>query len=279
VLPFRAFSQADTLSHSGKKPNQDSDSLSSVHAFYAGAGFGSNMIYLGSSISHNRPFYSAALTYGYKGSLFVSFSASHLQEVSPYVAFSSLSLNYSHTFNSWFDISTDIAGYKTSESLHDSLFSDFLFFNLTTGFDWKLIYTKISFGGLISEENRGYLQIRNSRYFETPEFFKGKGLVSFDPNINFLFGKMIKIETTTGVKRFGNSSPFRHFKKNPNTTIESYSSIFGLLDLEFSIPVTFSYGNFSIEAEPDYILPAYTNTDYPTPGGFSFFLNIYIKIF
>jgi hypothetical protein len=195
------------------------------------------------------------------------------------VAFYSLSFNYNHTFNSWFDISADISGHKTSESLHEALLSDFAFFNLTTGFDWKLIYTKFSFGALISEENRGYLQIRNSRYFETPEFFKGKGLVSFDPNINILFGKMIKIETTGGVTRFGASPPFRHFKKNPNTTTESYSSIFGLMDLEFSFPVTFSYGNFSIEAEPDYVLPAYTNTDYPAPKGFSFFLNVYLKIF
>jgi hypothetical protein len=280
ILPVRAFSQADSISHSvEKKPDSGSDSLTSIHSLYAGLGSGSNMIYLGSTISHNRPFYSSAITYGYKGSLFASLSASHLSDVSPFLAFYSLSFNYSHTFNSWFDISADITGYKTAEKLQETLFSDFVFLNLTTGFDWKLIYTKLSFGGLISEESGGYLQVRNSRYFETPEFFKGKGLVSFDPNINILFGKIIKIETTTGETRFGSSPPFRHFKKNPNTTIKSYSYRFGLMDLEFSIPVTFSYGNFSIEIEPDYILPAYINKDYPAPKGFSFFLNVYYKIF
>jgi hypothetical protein len=202
-----------------------------------------------------------------------------LNDEVPYLAFYSLSFNYSHVFNSWFDISADLAGYKTSDSLQETLFSDFVFFNLTTGFDWKLIYTKLSFGGLISEKSRGYLQIRNSRYFETPEFFNGKALISFDPNFNILFGEIIKIETSTGSTKYGASPPFRHFKKNPYITTETYSSKFGLMDFDFSFPVTFSYGNLSIEAEPGYILPAFINPDYPAPKGFSFFLSAYFKIF
>lgn len=275
LLPLKAISQEDTLSQSGKEHDPGTESPTRIHSLYAGAGSGSNMIYLGSTISQNQPFYSASVTYGFRNSLFASASATHIIGVNPYLTFYSLSLNYSHVFNSWFDISSDIAGYKTSESLQETLFSDFAFINLTTGFDWKLIYTKLSFGGLISEDSRGYLQIRNSRYFETPEFFKGKAMISFDPNIDILFGELVKIETITGVTKLGASPPFRHY---PNSTNESYSSKFGLMDFEFSLPVTFSYSNFSIEAEPSYILPAYTNPDYPAPKGFSFFLNAYFKI-
>ena len=278
-LPFMAFIQEDTLFQSVKDHAPETDSSSHFHSLYAGVGTGSNMIYLGSTISNDHPFYSTAITYGYKNSFYASASASHLKGVNPYMAFYSLSLNYTHVFNSWFDISSSIAGYKTPESLQETLFSDFAFINLTTGFDWKLIYTKLSFGGLISDDSRGYLQVRNSRYFETPEFFKGKGQISFDPNINILFGELVKIETITGVTKYGVSPPFRHFKKNPNSTTESYSSKFGLMDFEFSLPVTFSYSNFSIEAEASYILPAYTNPDYPAPKGFSFFLNAYYRIF
>lgn len=279
VLPFRAFSQSDTLSHSRKEHASGTELQTSIHSLYAGVGAGSNMIYLGSTISHDKPFFSTAVTYGYRNSLFVSGSASHLNGVDPFVAFYSLSGSYSHAFSSWFDISAVIAGYKTPESLQQTLFSDFAFINFTTGFDWKLIYTKLSIGELISEDNRGYLQIRNSRYFETPRFIEGKGLISFDPNINILFGELVKTVTTTGVTKFGNSPPFRHFKKDLNSTIKSYSSRFGLMDFEFSIPVTFSYGNLSIEVEPSYNLPAHTNSSYPTPEGFSFFVNGYIKIF
>ncbi|MDO9339846.1 MAG: hypothetical protein Q7T72_04885 [Bacteroidales bacterium] len=279
VLPFGVFSQTDTLSQAGKDHDTEAESPSPIHSLYAGVGSGSNMIYLGSTISHDQPFYSTALTYGYKGSFYTSASASHLKGVNPYLAFYSLSLNYNHVFNSWFDISADIAGYKTPESLQETLFSDFAFINFTAGFDWKLIYTKLSFGRLISVDSRGYLQVRNSRYFETPEFFNGKAQVSFDPNIDILFGELVKIETITGVTKFGASPPFRHFKKNPNSTTDSYSSEFGLMDFEFSLPVTFSYSNFSIEAEASYILPAHTNPDYPAPKGFSFFLNAYFRIF
>jgi hypothetical protein len=278
VLPLYSFCQADSLPQSGKGIDSGIKPESSIHSLYAGAGYGSNMIYLGSSISSDKPYYAASLTYGYRNSFFITGSISHIKEVSPFMAFYSLSFNFSHTFNSWFDISADLAGYKTSDSMQDSLFSDFLFGDITTGFDWKIIYTKLSVGGLFSEDSRAFLQISNSRYLETPEFLHGKALISFDPNINVLFGKLVEIEITTGRYKFGFPPPFHHFRKNPYTTIESYSYKYGLLDFEFSLPVTFSYDRFSIEAETSYILPAHTNSDYPAPRGFTFFLNAIIRI-
>jgi hypothetical protein len=273
-----AFSQSDTLVHPGKNSTHENDSTYTTHSLYSSIGFGSNMIFLGSTISRDKPFYSAAVTYGYKNSFYASASASHIIGVNPYTAFYSLSLNYSHAFNSWFDISSSIAGYKAPLSLQETLFSDFAFINITTGFDWKLIYTKLSFGELISDARRGYIQVRNSRYFETPEFFSGKSKISFDPNINILFGDIVKIKTTSGVTRFGSSPPFRYFKKKPGSTIESYSYKFGLMDFEVSLPVTFSYSNLSIELEPSYILTSISDSDYPAPEGFTFFVNAFFRI-
>ncbi len=287
VLTFALFasgycgivlSQSDTLVKPGQKITSAVDSTSSKNALYSGIGSGSNMIFLGSTISRNKPFYSAAFTYGYKNSFYASASASHIVDVNPYIAFYSLSLNYSHVFNSWFDISSSISGYKAPVSLQETLFNDFAFINVTTGFDWKLIYTKLSFGELISDNLGGYIQIRNSRYFETPEFFNGKSKVSFDPNINTLFGNLVKIVTTTGVTKTGSSPPFRHFKNSPGSTVSSYTYRFGLMDFEFSVPVTFSYNNLSIEAEPSYILPAFSNSEYPAPKGFTFFINALFRI-
>jgi hypothetical protein len=279
AMPSVAFSQADTLILTAKESSSQIKSADDIHSLYTGIGAGSNMIYLGTSISNNKPFYSASATYGYRNKLFASASASHLSETSPYLAFYNLAMNYSHTFNSWFDISTDIAGYKTAESLKDSLFADFAFINLTTGFDWKLLYTRISFSGLISEENGFYLQISNSRYFETPEFFKGKALVYFDPDIDILFGNLISVETTPGSMKYRNTPPFSHARKKPSSSTETYSERFGLMDLEFSLPVTFSYGKFSIEAQASYLLPVYSDPDYPELQGFTFYLNAIFKIF
>jgi hypothetical protein len=278
LFQLKALSISDSLLQNVNDSVTKTPSSSKIHSLYAGAGYGSNMIYLESSISKGKPYYSAIVTYGFKNSLYVSASSSHINGTSPFVAFSSLSFNYRHTLNSWFDVSADLAGYKTSTLLQQTLFSDFAFISLTSGFDWKLIYTKLSLAGVFSVNNRGYIQLRNSRYFKTSDLFNGKAFFSFDPNINLLFGEVIKISTTTGSSKYGYSSPFRHFKKNPINTTESVSSSFRLMDIEFSLPVTLNFDNFSIEAETGYILPAYTNQDYPAPKGFSFYLTAYFKI-
>jgi hypothetical protein len=279
VLPLSSFGQADTLSQPVNHSSHDIKPAARNHSLYSGLGFGSNMIYLGSSISHNLPFYSASLIYGYKNSLYSTVSASHLSSVDPFLAFYGLALSYSHVFNSWFDISTDLAGYLTPVSLNEILFSDFAFLNLTTGFDWRLLYTQLSLGGLVSQDNKGYIQVKNSRYLETPEFFNGKARISFDPGVDLLFGEYYKIETVTGHAKYGVSPPFRHLKKNPGNTTESIINKFGLIDFEFSLPITLDCDKFSIEAETAYILPSYTNPDYPSPKGFSFYLSAYFIIF
>jgi hypothetical protein len=279
ALPSVAFCQADTLSKPAMESSVRKEAPQDIHSLYTGIGTGSNMIYLGTSISNNKPFYSASVTYGYRSSLFISASASHLSETTPFLAFYNLATNYSHTFNSWFDISSDIAGYKTAGSLKDSLFSDFAYVNLTAGFDWKLLYTRISFSGVMSVENGFYLQISNSRYFETPEFFNGKAQVYFNPDIDILFGNLIGIDTISGGKRYGNAPPFSHSRKKPVNSTETFSEKFGLLDFQFSLPVTFNYGRLSLEAEASYLLPVNSDPDYPEPEGFTFYLNAIFKIF
>jgi hypothetical protein len=271
--------QADTLSLHSDTTSIHYKSSDEIHSLYSGIGAGSNMIYLGSSISNNKPFYSAAVTYGYKNSLFASATASHLSGTNPYIAFYNAALIYRHTFNSWFDISSSLAGYKAAESLQDSLFADFADITLTTGFDWRLLYTRITFSGLISEENGFYLQISNSRYFETPVFFNGKALVSFDPDIDMLFGNLVSVENASGNEIHGNAPPFSHARKKPAGSTATYSEKFGLIDLQFSLPVTFSWGKFSIEAEPVYLLPVFSDPAYTEPEGFVLFINVIFKIF
>jgi hypothetical protein len=250
-----------------------------VHSLYAGAGFGSDMVWLGSTISGSLPYYSVSLIYGFKNSLYFSGSASIVNGLKPYPAFYNLSTNYSHTFNKWFDISADLAGFKTREILKDTLFSDFGYINLTGGFDWQILYTRISFSGVFSNDNKGYIQIMNSRYFETGDFLNGNASVSINPGFNILSGEIIEIVTTTGTKKYGLSPPFRHYKKNQGSTTESIKSKFGVLDFEFSLPVTFNYNNASIEVESDYLIPAYKNSSYPAPKGFTIYISLYLRIY
>lgn len=273
------YCQTDTTAVMNTGKAKDSGKENPKHSLFAGAGFGSNMIYLGSTISENKPYYSAGLTYAYKNSFYLTASSSHLQGLNPFISFYNMAANYSHTFNSWFDISASFAGYRAMPSLQEKLFSNFVFANLTAGFDWKILYTKVSAGMVFSNDNRGYLQLSNSRYFQTKEFFKGKAYLSFDPEVNILFGDIIRIKSTSGGTRLSVPPPFRHLRKDLNPPIISSTTIFRPLDFEFSIPVSFNFNKLTIEAEPLYILPAYSKSVNPVPGGFTFFLSAYYRLF
>jgi hypothetical protein len=252
------------------------------HSLYTGAGYGSNMIYLGSTISQNQPYGYGNLTYGYKNQLYASMSAVHLSGIDPFLSFYIGALNYSHAFNSWFDISAGVYRYQVPSSLTDTLFSSFTYGDLTFGFDWKLLYSKLSVGWLFSEENQAYFQFRNSRYFQTPEFFKGKANISLDPYLNLLLGTLLEVETATETSIVA-SSPGRKWRKyntSPGTTTStSTSKKFGIMEIDFGFPVDFNTDFMTIEAEVNYVLPLYNDPLYKNPKGFVFILSGFFRIF
>jgi hypothetical protein len=250
------------------------------HSFYAGTGYGSNMVYLGSTISQDQPYCYGTLAYGFKNQLYASASAVHLSGYSPFISFYIGALNYNHVFNSWFDISAGAYRYQVAPSLTDTLFHSFSYGDITLGFDWKLIYSKVSVGGLLSDENQIYFQLKNSRYFQTPEFFNGKANVSLDPYFNLLFGTIVEVRTTTETTVVV-SSPGRKWK-NKNygtTTYTSYSKKFGLMEIDFGIPVSYNTDNMTVEAELDYFLPVFKDPDIHGPKGFVFMLSGIFRIF
>jgi hypothetical protein len=262
----------------GTKTNSEADT-SKTSSLYAGAGYGSNMIYLGSTISGNQPFGYASLIYGLNNDLSIAVSANHLAGTEPFMAFYTGSVNYSHVFNSWFDIAAGIYRYQVTPSLTDSVFSSFTFTDITLGFDWKLLYTKISAGGLFTDKDEIYLQIRNSRYFQTPGFTSKSFYFSFDPYVNLLFGTLVRYETTYGTV-IDRSPPFSRGKSNRYNVI-SYTSAkrtFNIMEVDFGLPVAFNADRFTVEAEAFYMLPAYNDEDFPGPKGLIFLLSAYFRI-
>jgi hypothetical protein len=276
LVPLKAFSQADSILNMAA--DTTALSKSSRHSLYSGMGYGSNMIYLGSTISGNQPYGLAALTYGYNNELFVTISTVNLSGIKPFFSFYTGSVNYSHVFNSWFDLSASVAGYKFASTMTDSLISNFLYTDLTLGVDWRLIYSKISVGGLISNGGSAYFQIKNSRYFQTPKFINDKVFVSFDPYINILLGTVIESETTTETTilntQFGRWNPGRQL-----TTNTSYKSKFGVMEIDFGLPIALNFDRLTVEVEPSYIMPANEVPEFPGPKGFVFLLSGYFKIF
>jgi len=252
----------------------------SHHSLFAGTGYGSNMIWLGSTISKNQPYSYGALTYGFSTEFYASFSSVHLTDVNPFLSFHIGSLNWDHVFNSWFDISAGLYRYQVAPSLTTTLFSNFTYTDMTLGFDWRLLYSKISAGALFSNENQAYFQFRNSRYFKTPEFFNDKVNISFDPYINMLFGTLIKTNTSSETS-FIITTPSRKWGRyhTITTTSTSYSKKIGLMEVDFGLPVAVNTDILTIEAEASYLLPVHDDPDFPGSRGFIFMLSGFFRIF
>jgi hypothetical protein len=278
MAPGNIIAQSNPTYIEAEKGDAEDSSAVSKHSLFTGLGYGSNMIWLGSTISQNQPFSYGALTYGLKNKLYVTLSAVHLAGTDPFVAFYTGSLNYNHVFNNWFDISAGLYRYKVVDSLSDTLFGSFTYADFTMGFDWKLLYSKISVGGLLSYENQIYIQLRNSRYFQTPDFMKGKANFSFDPYINLLFGTFTQAETTTGIP-VTIYPPYRKWRTDGQSSTTIYTSRFGALDIDFGLPVAFNTDRMTIEAEAGYVLPLYKDSEYPGPKGFILLLSGYFRIF
>ena len=280
LVPLNVVSQTDSV-QTLTNPADTSKTIStgSQHSLYTGIGYGSNLIYLGSTISQDQPYGYGALTYGFKNEFYATVSAIHLSRLDPFLAFYTGSLNYTHVFNSWIDISAGVSRYQVNSSLADTLFSNFTYGDLNLGIDWRLIYSKLSVGGLFSDENQAYFQLRNSRYFQTPEFFKNKVYVSFDPYVNLLFGTLLKTETSTETS-VTIAFPFRKWRLKRQSTPEiTYSRKFGIMEVDFGLPVALNTDFMTVEAEANYILPVYEDPDFPGPKGFVFMLSCSVRIF
>ncbi len=251
-----------------------------IHSLFAGGGYGSNMIYLGSTISQDQPYGYGSLSYGLYEKLYASVSAVHLGNRSPFIAFYTLGLNYSQVVSSWFDISAGVSRYQVSEELTDTLFPSFNYADLTLGFDWRLIYTKVSVGGLLASENNLYVQVRNSRFFQTPMFGRDRYSFSFDPYFNMLFGSITTATSSTGTV-VTSTPPFRQKggSGGQGSSSVTYSTKPGLMEMDFGLPVAFNAPRFTIEAEPGFIVPTYEDPEYPGIKGFVFLLSAYIRIF
>lgn len=254
---------------------------SSRHSLYAGTGYGSNMLYLGTTMSQDNGFGYASASYGFMDKLYLTATGYTIGNFNPFTAFYSLGISFSHAFNSWFDISTGLSRYNVATSLRDTLFNNFTYADATLGLDWRILYSKVSVGGLFAGESQFYLQTRHSRYFETPSFARDKAFFSFDPYVNILFGNMISIETTGGGTETSVSPGYRPWRKymqntTPGTT---YSETFGLMEIDFGLPVSFSYDFFTLEVEPGYVIPLYSDNGSSGTRGFLFMASIFFRIF
>jgi hypothetical protein len=304
IFLLSVFSAVPAIIHSQEAEHsanqtENFDQNESRSSLFAGTGVGNNLV-LASSLSHHQQFYYGSLTYGFNNKIYLSASSFHLPGFSPFMAFHTFSLNYSHGFTDWLDVSLTGSRYQIAGNLSDTLFKSFFYGDFTLGLDWRILYSKISVNRLISETNSTFFQLRNSRYIQASAFPGKEAYIYFDPYINLLAGSLTRIKSDEGTS-VGISSSLGSFGQGPsgmapvnvprpgpgtapgtgtgtNTSIVT-SVFFGLMEISMGLPVGINLGRLTLEAEPGYVIPMYDDPSIPSPKGFTFLFNCYIQIF
>ena len=71
----------------------------------------------------------------------------------------------------------------------------------------------------------------------------------------------------------------RPWKGGNSTTTTTYTERFGFMEIDFGLPISFSYDFFTIEAEPGYILPLYDDNGAQEMKGFIFLISAFFRFF
>ncbi|MEE4177623.1 MAG: hypothetical protein V2I46_08945 [Bacteroides sp.] len=247
-----------------------------AHQFFAGAGYGSDLIYYGTSVSGNQPYFSGELIYAWEKGLWAAAAFYHLPEQEPFFSFVDLSVGYSYVFNKVFDAGLSVSQYHGGESIDTTFYADYTFLSASLGVDWRLLYTTFTPGWLLAEENSFYLVVDNTHYFRTPSFGKKDSYFTFNPGVSFLFGSYAWLRQYGG-QGGGGQGPGPGGNRNTYaTTVEEED--FRMLDMQLSIPVEFYLDRLSIEFEPAYFLNFIGDENGDTEGRFFFTLGFYYKI-
>ncbi len=267
------------LAHAMQVSPDTSNTQTPAHQFYTGVGYGSNLIYYGTSVSGNQPYYSAELLYAWNGGIWAGAGLFHLPGNQPFFSFVDLSAGYNYVFNKVFDAGISISQYFGGESLDTTFYSNYTFLSANLGIDWVVAYTSVSPGWLVAEDNSFYLMIENSRYFRTPILGKKGNYFTFNPGVSFMFGSYAWL---TQMRRQGGGGggqgPGPGGTKTFYYTTTELREDFRLLDLQVGIPIAFNTKRLSLEFEPAYFFNFIEDENGEKSGQFYFTAGIFLKI-
>lgn len=257
-------------------PPDGSEDQAAAHQFFGGAGYGTNLIYYGTSVSGDQPYFSAEMIYAWDKGFWASAGLFHLPDQEPFFSFTDLSAGYAYVFNKTLDAGLSASRYHTEESIDTTFYSDYTFLGANLGIDWLLLYTTLMPGWLLAEENSFYLVIDNTHFFRTPAFGKKEAYLTFNPGMSLLFGSYAWLRQYRRQGSGGQGPGYGGNRYSTTTAIEEED--FRLLDLQLSIPIEFFLGRFSLEFEPAYFVNFIQEATQETEDRFFFTLGLYYKI-
>jgi hypothetical protein len=270
IILIIGLSSFSGLASDPDKPSQP------VHKLFLGSGYGSDLVYDGSSQAFSQPFYSGDIYYVYKNRWWLSAVGYKLPGIDNFVPMADFSAGFNHTVNENFDFSVALSSYRTSAEVKETIHDNFTFLRAKAGFDWYYIYSTLSLGTLFAETNSYYIYFRNSKFFRTPTLGNSGIYFSFDPSVNTVFGTSTWYETITSTSP-GGFFPGRPGGGTTETVIENTTMNF--VKMEFSVPVSFNIKRFSLEADAVYLVPGKRSDGVERKEGFYFFMSAFVRIF
>jgi len=279
------------------------------HSFYSMTGYGSTAIYPGSTLEGSQKLALGSLIYSYRNKFFVSIGSIDLINNGIPADYINPSLIYTLNPTKWLDISVTGSAFRVNSKYADSLRQNFTLADITTGLNAGFMKTDISFSWLYSDRSNFFIQIRNSKYFQTRTFLNNRLSFSFNPYVKLLAGTHyrsvnesisstnIVIDTIAVVLPVNQQTTDNNGNRTMNdpslnyTTVINQSAItttsvvttlknrFGLMEISAGIPVSINFRRVSVEAEAGYVLPAYSDELVPRPKGFIFMVTGLIRLF
>jgi hypothetical protein len=256
------FAETDSLTAIPKESPKD-------FSFYIGGNYGSNYLYYGRTFSDNKPYYSTDLTLMHKSGFWASGSVFHLFNETPYINFYDISVGWQKNFNSWLDGGITFSRFVFPGANADNSAAGFSFWTFQAGFDWNFLYTSVNGSFLTGDQIEFYLILKNSRYFQTKKFNKGRMYVSIDPGFTFVAGSRDYYKITQTRRSIG---------RWPGMVVVEEERSFEMLDFEFSIPLAMNWNNLSFEPSIIYYYPINLSYNDFSKEGFYLYFSLYISI-
>lgn len=254
------------LQDSTKNLSGPDSSATKARAVFFGLTYGSNSSYLGRYQTQVLPYVSADISYisktGFSLSLFtydISSNATLLDEVDAMAG-------WSFDLSKRVDASAFYTRFFFNESTESIRASVQNVASASLGLDWSYLYTKVTAHYIFGDANDFFAVLDNSRYFSLGHVFRKDDNISLEPKATIIAGTQTFVDThyiRQGIPLIrpglghgnGNGRGNSGSTGTTTTTVESSQTTFEILSYEFSLPVTYDVGRFSLELSGKYSIP------------------------
>jgi hypothetical protein len=253
--------EADTLKQTS------ADTLRKARTLSLGLSYGNNSSFLGRYQSKTLPYLSADVSYVTKTGFWISVIAYDIHGTPSRTDEFDLLGGWSGDLSKRVDASFYYTKFFFAENTE--LLKAYVShsFSASLGLDWKILYTKATSSLIIGDSPDFFLIIDNSRYLEISRIFSKNDYISFEPRVSFIGGTQTFVESfyiNQGVPGGppgskpgmggppGSGSPDG---STSGTTVSYYEKRFQMLSYEFSMPITYGFGNFAFEVSGRYSTP------------------------